>query len=147
MCLLHCCHLGAYLPISNSYIQLNMPSTFVTAARSRFPSLASGYIFADNAGGSQCTGDVVAQISDYLLNTNVQLGADYSISVESTNRVKRGISDAAMLFNARSEEEIAFGSSSTLVAENLARGLEGDVLPGEELIITGEHEGTLHGHR
>lgn len=45
-----------------------------------------------------------------------------------------------MLFNARSEEEIAFGSSSTLVAENLARGLEGDVLPGEELIITGEHE-------
>lgn len=43
-------------------------------ARSQFPALTDGYIYADNAGGSQCLKSVVDRISDYLLNTNVQLG-------------------------------------------------------------------------
>ena len=60
--------------------------------RSQFPSLSGGYIFADNAGGSQvcakspfiamtllksalqCTGTVISAITDYLTNSNVQLG-------------------------------------------------------------------------
>lgn len=46
----------------------------IRAVRASFPSLADGYIFADNAGGSQCLKAVVDRISDYLLNTNVQLG-------------------------------------------------------------------------
>ncbi|KAI0318606.1 PLP-dependent transferase [Amylostereum chailletii] len=115
-------------------------SSFVETARAQFPALASGYIFADNAGGSQCSKGVVDRISDYLLNTNVQLGADYSVSVESTKRVADGSVQAAKLFNAASPDEIAFGSSSTMAAENLARALEGDVLDGEEIIVTGEHE-------
>ncbi|VDB91486.1 unnamed protein product [Peniophora sp. CBMAI 1063] len=115
-------------------------SDFVTKARSQFPSLSSGYIFADNAGGSQCLKSVVDRISDYLLNTNVQLGADYSVSVESTKRVAQGSATAATLFNATSPSEIALGSSSTMLAENLARALEKDVLDGEEIIVTGEHE-------
>ncbi|THH18322.1 hypothetical protein EW146_g2653 [Bondarzewia mesenterica] len=115
-------------------------STFIDTARSQFPSLASGYIFADNAGGSQCAKGVVDRISDYLLNTNVQLGADYSVSVLSTDRVKEGSIAASKLLNAKSSDEIAFASSSTMAAENLARALEADIQPGEELIITGEHE-------
>lgn len=46
----------------------------VDSARSAFPILKSGYIFADNAGGSQCLKDVADRVTDYLLNTNVQLG-------------------------------------------------------------------------
>ncbi|EKM53823.1 uncharacterized protein PHACADRAFT_260365 [Phanerochaete carnosa HHB-10118-sp] len=106
-----------------------------------FPALKSGYIFADNAGGSQCLADVVARISDYLLNTNVQLGADYSVSVKSTQRVADGVEAVRELFNAESAEEVAMGSSSTMLAENLARAIEGDFLDGDEIIITGEHEG------
>ena len=116
--------------------------SFVETARSQFPALTSGYIFADNAGGSQCAKGVVDRISDYLLNTNVQLGADYSVSVQSTSRVAEGSVTAAKLFNASSPDEIAFASSSTMAAENLARALETDVMDGEEIIITGEHEGT-----
>ena len=46
----------------------------ISKAREAFPALKSGYVFADNAGGSQCLKDVVDRVSDYLLNTNVQLG-------------------------------------------------------------------------
>jgi selenocysteine lyase/cysteine desulfurase len=47
----------------------------VAKARSQFPALKDGFIFADNAGGSQCLKDVADKVYDYLLNTNVQLGA------------------------------------------------------------------------
>lgn len=115
----------------------------LTRVRSNFPAIAqSNYIFGDNAGGSQCLSSVVARISDYLLHTNVQLGADYSMSVTSTNRVADGAEAARELFNATSVDEIAYGSSSTMLAENLARAIEADVREGDEFIVTGEHEGS-----
>lgn len=113
----------------------------IDLVRSSFPALKSGYIFADNAGGSQCLSDVVSHISDYLLNTNVQLGADYSVSVKSTERVAEGVEAVRDLFNAESVDEVALGSSSTMLVENLARAMESDFLDGDEIIITGEHEG------
>ena len=114
----------------------------IAHVRSAFPALKdSNYIFADNAGGSQCLGGVVEKISDYLLRTNVQLGADYSVSVKSTNRVAEGVEAVKELFNATSADEISLGSSSTMLVENLARAIDGDILDGEEIIVTGEHEG------
>ncbi|KAF8880229.1 pyridoxal phosphate-dependent transferase [Gymnopilus junonius] len=113
----------------------------VDAARSHFPALASGFIFGDNAGGSQTSIETITRITDYLSNTNVQLGATYSVSAESTQRVYvDGPTEAAKLFNAQSPDEIVFGPSSTANLENLARGLDGDVSEGDEFIITGEHE-------
>lgn len=110
-------------------------------ARSKFPSLKTGYLFADNAGGSQCLKEVVDRVSDYLLNTNVQLGADYSVSQVSTRRVLSEAPQAtATLINAASPDEIVFGSSSTMSTENLARSLEHDIQAGEEIIVTSEHE-------
>jgi len=116
------------------------PALDVTSARAAFPALSDSYIYADNAGGSQCLGAVASRLTDYLLRTNVQLGADYSVSVTSTNRVAEGMEAARQMVNARSVDEVAFGYSSSLAAENLARALEGDVLEGEEIIVTGEHE-------
>ena len=118
-------------------------STFdIAEVRSQFPALADKpYIFADNAGGSQCLNGVVARISDYLLHTNVQLGADYAVSVESTKRVAEGCDAARELFHAESADEISLGSSSTMLMDNLARAMEKDFLRDEEIIVTGEHEG------
>ncbi|KAF7974668.1 hypothetical protein HWV62_11564 [Athelia sp. TMB] len=108
--------------------------------RSQFPSLASGYIYGDNAGGSQVTSDVIARITDYLTNTNVQLGADYSVGQLSTQRVADGPIAAKELFNAADPNEIAFGASSTLMVENLTRAMEESIQEGDEFIITEEHE-------
>ncbi|KAJ7092383.1 pyridoxal phosphate-dependent transferase [Mycena belliarum] len=112
----------------------------VEFARSQFPALKSGFVFADNAGGSQVTQSSIDLIVDYLSNTNVQLGADYSVSVASTQRVYSAAEEARKLFGAADKNEIVFGPSSTANVENLARGLEAGIKEGDEFIITGEHE-------
>ncbi|KAG1791250.1 pyridoxal phosphate-dependent transferase [Suillus plorans] len=117
-----------------------MASLDIDEVRACFPSLESGYIYADNAGGSQTAQGVIDRIVDYLTNTNVQLGADYFVSVLSTKRVDEGPFAIAELLNAASIDEIVFGPSSTMMLENIARALENDVQPGDEFIITYEHE-------
>jgi selenocysteine lyase/cysteine desulfurase len=82
-------------------------------------------------------------ITSYLTNTNVQLGADYSVSATATQRVYGAAEDARVLFGAASKDEVVFGPSSTANLENLARGLEGSIEKGDEFVITGEHEGAL----
>jgi selenocysteine lyase/cysteine desulfurase len=117
----------------------------IAAARAAFPALAvpEPFIFADNAGGSQCLTTVIQAVSDYLVHSNVQLGAGYSVSVAATKRIAEAKEAARELFNAASVDEIAFGSSSTQVSENLARALEEDFSEGDEIIITPEHEGMI----
>ncbi|KAH7922542.1 PLP-dependent transferase [Leucogyrophana mollusca] len=117
-----------------------MATLDIDKVRTSFPALKSGYIYGDNAGGSQAVQGVIDRITDYLSNTNVQLGADYSIGVQSNQRVAEGAASAAALFNAGSVDEVGFGPSSTMLFENLARALENDIQAGDEFIITEEHE-------
>ncbi|KAJ3983500.1 pyridoxal phosphate-dependent transferase [Lentinula detonsa] len=106
-------------------------------ARSQLPALKTGFIY----GGSQVAVNVADRIYEYLLNHNVQFGADYSVSVESTRRVMEDAPEAAMkLFNAQSRDEIVFGASSTINLENLARGMDDAIQTGDEFILTREHE-------
>ncbi|KAG1874988.1 pyridoxal phosphate-dependent transferase [Suillus subluteus] len=117
-----------------------MATLDIDGVRASFPSLESGYIYADNAGGSQTAQGVIDRIVDYLTNTNVQLGADYFVGTLSTQRVDEGSFTVAELFNAASIDEVAFGPSSTMIIENISRALENDIQPGDEFIITYEHE-------
>jgi selenocysteine lyase/cysteine desulfurase len=55
------------------------------------------------------------------------------------SRVKSGLESTAALINA-SPKEIIFGSSSSILVENLARSLNGDIKSTDEFIITDEHE-------
>ena len=75
---------------------------------SDYNSPHSPHIFADNAGGSQVITAVIARITDYLIHTNVQLGADYSVGQQSTQRVADGAIAAKELFNASFADEVAF---------------------------------------
>ncbi|KAG9038123.1 hypothetical protein FS837_001299 [Tulasnella sp. UAMH 9824] len=124
---------------------MTTPLDVQTECRAHFPALKDGYIFADNAGGSQCLKDVADRIYDYLLNSNVQLGADYSVSVVSTKRATVDPQKAAaVLFNAASPEEISFGSSSTMLVENLARAMEPQINEGDEFIVSfADHEANV----
>jgi len=121
-----------------------MATLDINYVRSCFPSLASGYIYADNAGGSQTAQAVIDRIVNYLSNTNVQLGASYSVGLLSSQRVADGAVSAAELFNAPSVNEVGFGPSATMMFENIARALENDIQPGDEFIITYEHEGLFN---
>ncbi|THU77282.1 PLP-dependent transferase [Dendrothele bispora CBS 962.96] len=133
-----------------------MSSLDIQKVRASFPALSpnsqfssSGvpYVFADNAGGSQALASVVNKISDYLLNTNAQFGADYAVSKVATKRVFEDAQEIARLVFGYDEGEgdIVWGSSTTLSLEALARSMElgGKIKAGDEIIVTTEHEANV----
>ncbi len=112
--------------------------------RSHFPALRNGWAFFDNAGGTQIVDTSVQRIKDYLINTNVQLGASYDVSQQAGARVKEAESRFANYIHARSREEVVFGSSTTALLQNLSRALVQTFQPGDEVIVTNcDHEANI----
>lgn len=112
--------------------------------REQFPSLKNDWIFFDNAGGSQIVKHSVDRINEYLLNTNVQLGASYEISAEATERVQIANKKMAEFINAQDESEIIMGGSSTMLLRQLAESLRRTLSPGDEIIVTDcDHEANI----
>lgn len=123
-----------------------LPSTSfdLTYARAQFPSLSSGFAFLDNAGGSQILGRVVDRIRDYLLTTNVQHGASYSVSQQATARVAEAQVRTAELLNASRPEEIVMGPTTTVLLQWLARAMAGQLAPGDEVVVSrADHESNI----
>ncbi|KAJ5595579.1 uncharacterized protein N7459_001787 [Penicillium hispanicum] len=111
-----------------------MASTFdVNAARAHFPALQQEQVYMDNAGGSQVLASVADSIRTYLLNTNVQLGATYKVSKESTAGYTNAYKSAASFINAQ-PEEISIGVSTTQLLHNLSTALKFQA--GDELILS-----------
>ena len=111
--------------------------------RAQFPALSSGYVYLDNAGGSQTLGRVADRVRDYLLTTNVQLGASYAISEESTARVDAAARGAAEYIGAQ-PGEVVLGSSTTQLLHNLSRAMEPSLSPGDEIVVsTADHEANV----
>lgn len=112
--------------------------------RFKFPALASGYTFFDNAGGSQTLGTVADRIRDYLLNTNVQLGASYRISQESGERVDVATRAMTQYINAPSSDEVIMGPSTTALLKILSISLARTWSEGDEIIVTNtDHEANV----
>src|SRR5258707_8095741 len=134
---LHSFSYNCYLVPENS-VMSSEGSLDVAKARSLFPSLSSQtpYIYADNAGGSQCCRAAIDRVVEYLFNSNVRLGGQDFVSRTAGNRIEQGRETARILFNANSTQEISLGSSSTLLIENLAKAIEGDFGDESEIIVT-----------
>ena len=111
--------------------------------RDQFPALASGFVYLDNAGGSQTLGRVADRIRDYLLTSNVQLGASYAISEVSSARVDEAARETARYVGA-AEGEIVLGASTTQLLQNLSRAMEAELSPGDEIVTTeADHEANV----
>ena len=118
----------------------NLRSDFV---RTQFPSLSLDFIFMDNAGGSQVLKSVADRINDYLINSNVQLGATYEVSKIATDRVNLAPKMVAEFINA-DHSEIIIGPSTTLLIRILALSLSQTFRPGDEIIVTNcDHEANI----
>lgn len=114
------------------------------AVRRNFPALTPDVAYFDNAGGSQVLRSVADRIHDYLLTTPVQLGASYRQSDLARQRVADGRAATADLIKAARPEEIVFGASSTVLVQNLARAMGGQLQPGDEIIVTVfDHESNI----
>ncbi|KAM0391885.1 hypothetical protein ACHAQC_006685 [Fusarium culmorum] len=124
---------------------MSSSSFSIENVRSQFPALAKRQIFGDNAGGSQVLGTVAKRqlnpITEYLIETNVQLGASYKTSTQSTAIFDNAYKAAAKYINA-GIDEIVIGPSTTQVFRNLAAALK--LQPGDELILTNvDHESNI----
>jgi cysteine desulfurase family protein (TIGR01976 family) len=120
-----------------------LPRLDVDFARSQFPALAGDWIFLDNAGGSQVLRTVGDRVRDYLLSTSVQLGATYDASRKAAERVQEGVRAAATLIGA-DQGEVVLGSSATQLVLNLARAMEDQLRPGDEIVVTNaDHEANI----
>ncbi|HYW18668.1 MAG TPA: cysteine desulfurase-like protein [Nodularia sp. (in: cyanobacteria)] len=116
----------------------------IDKVRSYFPALAGNWTFFDNAGGSQTLKTVVDRISEFLLTTNVQLGASYQVSQLAGERVALANEGMATLINAKSPHEVVMGSSTTMMLKILSLCLSQTFTPGDEVIVTNcDHESNI----
>ena len=112
--------------------------------RSQFPALKQDFIFMDNAGGSQTLGKTINYITDYLINTNVQLGASYKVSAEAGKNLNEVTSTIAKYLNTRDQKEIVIGPTSTMLLRILSLCISDSWEKGDEVIITNtDHEANV----
>ncbi len=117
---------------------------YIPKIRENFPALNHNMIFFDNAGGTQVTKQVTSRIVDYLINTNVQLGASYNSSVDAGKRVFEARKLWAEAINARYNNEVIFGSSTTALLQNLSKSMVQTFKTGDEVIVTNsDHEANI----
>lgn len=91
-----------------------------TSVRAWFPSLTSGEIYMDNAGGSQVPGIVADAVRDYMLREYVQVGADYPASQRATRNVAEAHAFVETLFGGEGAGKAILGSSSSTLLRMLA---------------------------
>ena len=112
--------------------------------RQQFPALAGDWTFFDNAGGSQTLQRVVDRISEFLLTSDVQLGASYAVSQLATERVGKAAEAIATLINAAHASEVVMEGSTSLLMRILSRCLGQTFSPGDEVIVTNcDHEANI----
>jgi len=121
-----------------------LPALDLDFVRAQFPALSGDWVFFDNAGGSQTLRTVAERISDYLLTSNVQLGASYAVSKQSGARVSDAHVSIAELIGAARPDEVVMGPSATALSYTLAAALAEDIAPGDEIIVTDtDHEANI----
>lgn len=112
--------------------------------REQFPGLKSGFIFMDNAGGSQILGNAVDEISEYLINSNVQLGATYKISALAGDKLSKVTRQIAGFLNTRDHREIVIGPTSSMQLRILSLCISRQWKEGDEVIVTNsDHEANV----
>lgn len=109
--------------------------------RRQFPALNGEWVFFDNAGGSQTLHTVVERIGEFLLGSDVQLGASYAVSRTAGERLAEARRALALLVNAQRPEEIVMGPTSTALLRNLGLAMASQLQPGDEIIVSSaDHE-------
>jgi len=96
-----------------------MPLT-LEAIRAQFPALASGFVYMDNAGGSQVPGVVADAIRDYMLSNYAQIGGDYPASVYATENVARAHCFIETLMGGEDKDRVILGPSTSALLRTIA---------------------------
>ena len=113
----------------------------IEAIREQFPALQKlhqGHMVChfDGPAGSQVPHTVAEAMSDYLLNTNSNRCAPFSVSQQSDERVESGHATLAEFVGTHDPGEIIFGQNMTSLTLALSRAIGKTWNPGDEIIVT-----------
>ncbi len=107
----------------------------MAAARGRFSSLGSGFVFLDAPGGTQTPDEVAAAVAKVYGEASGNTGAPYA-----TSRRIEEIVDEARTATARflgcDADEVIFGANMTSLNFTLSRTLGRQLSAGDEIVVT-----------
>lgn len=110
-------------------------NTTLDQIRARFPALASGVVYLENAGGSQVPAEVAEAMRRYMTSSYVQLDAPYEISRTSTKTVQQAHEFMTRFMNGEGIGTVILGPSTTQLITMLAECYSRVLKPGDEIII------------
>jgi cysteine desulfurase family protein (TIGR01976 family) len=107
----------------------------VEAVRARFTALDRRLAFFDGPGGTQCPDEVIDALSNYLRESNANIGAPYETSRRTDALVEHSRQRAADFLGC-APDEVAFGPSMTALNFLLTRAFARTLRPGDEVVVT-----------
>ncbi len=111
--------------------------------RARFPSLASGFAFLDNAGGTQVPGEVAEAVRRAMLETYVQVGGLYPQSLLASETIERAREFTARLLGA-GDGVVVLGPSASILLRHLGEAIGRTLKPGDEVVVAeSNHEANI----
>ncbi len=117
----------------------------VDSVRAKFPSLAGGFAFMDNAGGSQVPLCVADAMRDYMLTSYVQIGGTYPASQRATQTVRDAREFVNTLFGGGEAGKVILGASTSALCRMLSDCYAEVLGPADEVIVaTGGHEANVY---
>lgn len=112
---------------------LDVPS--VDLIRQQYRSLQSGFVFLENAGGSQVPDCVADAIREFMVDCYVQTGAPYEASIRCANAIQQAHDWMNVWVNSGEKGTVALGASATQWVHTVANAFAATVQPGDEFII------------
>ena len=113
----------------------------VDAARARFSSLRSGFLFFDAPGGSQVPDEVGDAMARALREASANLGVPYATG-QAAGAIFEGARADAARFLGSTPEEIVFGANMTTLNFALSRAAGRGFAAGDEIVTTAlDHDG------
>jgi len=118
----------------------------INAVRESFPALngRDDFVYFDNAAGAQVPQTALDAVNKHLVLNNVQRGGRYAKSVEVDATIARARETTAVLVNARSPSEIAFGMNATSFIRIMSLAIGQTLGSRNEIILTDiDHEANI----
>jgi cysteine desulfurase family protein (TIGR01976 family) len=112
--------------------------------RAEFPALRSGFVFLENAGGSQVPQCVIDAMSRFMVEDYVQTGAGYPASDRATDLAARAKDFVNRLVGGDGAGCCVFGASATALIAMLAECWSRKLEPGDEIVVSvANHEANI----
>jgi cysteine desulfurase family protein (TIGR01976 family) len=122
---------------------MNIATLDVEAIRTRYSALQRDLVLLDGPGGTQVPDEVIDAISNYLRESNANVGGPFETSAR-TVAVVEDARVAAGRFLGCAAEEVTFGANMTSLTFALSRTAARGWSAGDEIVVTRlDHDGNV----